>query len=129
MAKAKKAPRGEKSQAIRDYLATNKNAKAAEVVSALGEKGITVSAPMVYNLMARKKMGKRRGKARAGGKTVSMSITHLVAAKKLADQVGVDEVERRLQRHPDRERGAELGDLPCERPCKNAALGREIAHP
>ncbi len=44
--------------------------------------------PMVYNLKARKKMGKHRKKAEAGGQTIGLSITHMLAAKKLVDQAG-----------------------------------------
>ena len=85
---AKKAARGEKSQAVRDYLAANKKAKGPEVVAALAEKGIKVSLPMVYNLKARKRMGKRRRKAEAKGQAIGFSLDHLLAAKKLVDQVG-----------------------------------------
>jgi hypothetical protein len=88
VARSKKSEHGSKSQAIRDYLKANKNAKASEVVSALAEKGITVSAPAVYNLKARNSMGKKRSKARAGGQDIALSITHLLAAKKLVDEVG-----------------------------------------
>jgi len=88
MARSRKSPRGAKSQAIRDYLATNKKAKASEVVAALAEKGTTVSTAMVYSLKARNKMGKRRRKAEANGQSVGLSITGLVAAKKLVDTVG-----------------------------------------
>ena len=88
MARPKKSPRGTKSQAIRDYLGTNKKAKASEVVAALAEKGVTVSTNMVYNLKARKKMGRRRRKAESTGQVVGLSITNLIAAKKLVDTVG-----------------------------------------
>lgn len=88
MARQKKSEHGSKSQAIRDYLSANKSAKASEVVAALAEKGITVSAPAVYNLKARQSMGKKRSKARKGGQTITLSITHLLAAKKLVDEVG-----------------------------------------
>jgi hypothetical protein len=88
MARPKKQPRGAKSQAIRDYLASNKRAKASEVVSALAEKGITVTRAAVYNLRARKRMGRRRRKAEASGQVVGLSIDHLIAAKKLVDTVG-----------------------------------------
>lgn len=88
VARSKKPEHGSKSQAIRDYLTANKKAKASEVVSALAEQGVTVSAAAVYNLKARKSMGKKRSKARAGGQAVTLSITHLLAAKKLVDEVG-----------------------------------------
>jgi hypothetical protein len=83
-----KAGRGEKSQAVRDYLKANKKAKASDVVSALGEKGIKVSTAMVYALKARKKMGRRRRQASANGQAMTMSISHLLAAKKLVREVG-----------------------------------------
>jgi hypothetical protein len=85
---AKKSDRGAKSQAIRDYLSENKKAKAADVVSALSAKGIKVSTAMVYNLKARKSMGKRRKKTRAGGTEISHSISHLLAAKEFVDATG-----------------------------------------
>jgi uroporphyrinogen-III synthase len=85
---AKKPARGEKTQAIVGYLAQNRGAKASEVVAALGEKGIKVSTASVYNLKARKKMGKRRRKAEENGQVVGLSITGLLAAKKLVDTVG-----------------------------------------
>jgi len=88
MARPEKAAHGSKSQAIRDYFKTHKKAKASEVVAALAEKGITVSTAAVYNLKARRNMGKRRSKAKTGGQTVTLSITHLLAAKKLVDEVG-----------------------------------------
>lgn len=85
---AKKAERGVKSQAIRDYLNTNKKAKATEVVAALAEKGIEVSTAMVYSLKARNTMGKRRRNAQARGETIGPSITHLLAAKKFVEATG-----------------------------------------
>jgi hypothetical protein len=88
MARPLKQPRGAKTQAIRDYLSANKKAKASEVVSALAEKGITISPAAVYNLKARKRMGRRRRKAEANGQVVGLSIDHLIAAKKLVDTVG-----------------------------------------
>jgi hypothetical protein len=85
---AKKAERGVKSQAIRDYLGAHKKAKATEVVAALAEKGINVSTAMVYNVKARRSMGKRRRKAQARGEKIAPSITHLLAAKKLVEETG-----------------------------------------
>ena len=85
---AKKSKHGTKSQAIRDYLNENKKAKATEVVAALDAKGIKVSTGMVYKLKARNQMGKRRRKAEAGGQVIGLSITHLLAAKKLVKETG-----------------------------------------
>ena len=88
VARPKKSEHGSKSQAIRDYLNANKSAKASEVVAALAEKGVTISPAAVYNLKARQSMGKKRSKARSSGQTDTLSITHLLAAKKLVDEVG-----------------------------------------
>ena len=88
MARPKNSPRGVKSQAIRDYLTTNKRAKPAQVIAALAEKGVSVSSQMVSHVKARSKMRRRRRKAEAGGQTVGLSITNLIAAKKLVDTVG-----------------------------------------
>jgi hypothetical protein len=85
---AKKSARGAKSQAIRDYLSENKTAKAADVVTALAQKGVNVSTAMVYNLKARKTMGKRRRQTRAGGTDIGHSITHLLAAKTFVEATG-----------------------------------------
>jgi hypothetical protein len=88
VARSNKSPHGSKSNAIREYLKAHKKAKASEVVAALAEQGVTVSPAAVYNLKARNSMGKRRKHARASGQTVSLSISHLLAAKKFADAVG-----------------------------------------
>jgi hypothetical protein len=94
---AKKAARGEKSQAIRDFLKANPKAKASEVVTALAQKGITVSGPMVYTLKARNRMGKRRKQARSSGQTIGLSISSLLAAKRLVDEVGgIDQAREAL---------------------------------
>jgi hypothetical protein len=85
---AEKLEQGAKSQAIRDYLSENKQAKAADVVTALSANGIKVSTAMVYNLKARKSMGKRRRKMRAGETVISHSITHLIAGKKFVEATG-----------------------------------------
>jgi hypothetical protein len=85
---AKKAERGVKSQAIRDYLKSHKRAKASDVVAALAEKGIEVSTAMVYNLKARRNMGRRRRKAVARGEKIRLSIDHLLAAKKFVETTG-----------------------------------------
>jgi hypothetical protein len=58
------------------------------VVAALAEQGIEVSTAMVYNLKARRTMGRRRSKARARGETIKLSIDHLMAAKKFVEATG-----------------------------------------
>jgi hypothetical protein len=56
--------------------------------SHLAEQGIKVSTAMVYTMKARKRMGRRRRKAEAGGQVIGPSITHLLAAKKLVEETG-----------------------------------------
>lgn len=82
-----KAKRGEKSAAIRDYLAANPGARTVDVVAALKKQGIRVSSQMVSTLKG--KVGGKSVKKRAASKNVaSPSIEDLVAVKKLADQLG-----------------------------------------
>jgi arginine repressor len=51
-----------KSQAIRDMLADDPHAKTAEIVSALGAKGIKVSQNLVYLIKSKSREKKRRAK-------------------------------------------------------------------
>jgi len=86
-----------KSQAIRDYMAAHPRAKPKAVAAALVEQGVQVT-PMFVSAVktSAKKRGRRkaRGAARrpgrpsGGGATTSLSIDHLVAAKKFVDSVG-----------------------------------------
>lgn len=83
-----------KSQAIRDYLAENKRAKAAAIVAGLGEKGIEVGLPLVYAILRKSGRKTTRGSATTrGAKTLrnlngQVSLDTLLAAKKLADSLG-----------------------------------------
>jgi hypothetical protein len=43
---------------------------------------------MVYGLKARKKMGRRRSKAESNGQSIGLSITNLLAAKRLVEKSG-----------------------------------------
>jgi hypothetical protein len=82
-----KAKRGAKSAAIREYLAENPKTRNIEVVAALKQKGIRVTAQMVSNLKG--KVGGKSVKKRTASKNSgSPSIEDLIAAKKLADQLG-----------------------------------------
>lgn len=84
-----------KSQAIRDYLAANKRAKAPAVIAALAEKGIEVKGPLVYAIIGKSRRRKGGTETRRGPKTVrgsngneKLSLETLLAAKKLADALG-----------------------------------------
>jgi len=82
-----KAKRGEKSAAIRDFLAAHPSARTIDVVAALKKQRILVTAQMVSNLKG--KVGGKSVKKRAAAEnTGSPSIEDLIAAKKLADQLG-----------------------------------------
>jgi hypothetical protein len=83
-----------KSQAIRDYLASNPSATPSTIIEDLKKKGIKVGASLVsavkYKQPAggngrRKKRGRRVG-ASANGRHVGFD--QLVAAKALADKMG-----------------------------------------
>lgn len=72
-----------KSAAIREYLASNANAKPKEIVAALAEKGITVSPNMASIVKAKTKVkSARRQAARssANGQSRSSNATALDAA-------------------------------------------------
>jgi hypothetical protein len=77
---AKKATTSEgspvnKSAAIRDYLGKNPEAKPKEIVAALLEQGITVSAQMVSVIKAKSKVKSARTRARASAKSKSASAS------------------------------------------------------
>jgi len=86
-----------KSQAIRDYMAAHPRAKPKAVAAALVEQGVQVTPMFVSAVKTNaKKQGRQkvRGAARrpglqsVGGATTSLSIDHLVAAKRFVDSVG-----------------------------------------
>lgn len=99
---AKKKARGNKSQAIRDYLAENPQATASEIVPALKKQGFKVSPGLVSQVKstsgpkrgrrkgAKKKGTRKKGPARAGRPAAAggLSLSDLQEAKRLADQLG-----------------------------------------
>ncbi len=92
MAKKKKAGIN-KSQAIRNHLAKQPDDGPKTVVAALGKKKITVTESLVSHVkyaLAGKKKRRRKKKAATTQRTVSdkISISTLVQAKKMADQLG-----------------------------------------
>ena len=72
-----------KAAKIRAYLASNPDAKAADVVAALKAQRVKVSVAHVYQLKAANGKPKRRAKAAKGD-----MLTALLEAKKLADKLG-----------------------------------------
>jgi hypothetical protein len=102
---AKKTKEGpSKSDSIRAYLAENPKAGPTEIAQALAAKGIEVSIPLVSALKAKAKgggRGKKRGATRGGRKTTAggskVSLETLLAAKKMAQQLGgVDKAREAL---------------------------------
>src|SRR4051812_32464293 len=77
--------RGAKSAGIREYLEANPGAMPREVVAALKEGGLKVSAQMVSVLKGKTNGGGRRGRRRSVG---NVNVDALVQAKKLVDQIG-----------------------------------------
>ena len=92
MAKKKKAGVN-KSQAIRDHLAKHPDDGLKAIVAALGKKKIKVTDSLVSHVKyasAGKKKRRRKKKTATTQPTVSdkISISTLVQAKKMADQLG-----------------------------------------
>lgn len=96
-----KAKRGTRSQAIRDYFGANPDAKAKEVVEALGKNGIKVTEGLVYAVkggMKEKKARKARvvKAAKAAASTASSNgmvsktdaLTMIREVKALAQKAG-----------------------------------------
>ena len=93
MAKKKKAGIN-MSQAIRDHLADHPDDGAKAIVAAMGKKKIKVTEGLVnnvkYALAGKKKKKRRKKRTTTTQSTVSdkISISTLVQAKKMADQLG-----------------------------------------
>ena len=101
MAKTKPAAKTvNKSQVIRDYLKKKPNSSPREISEELAKQGIEASAAFVSTVktgMKKKRGTKRIGrpkraakKAARGGRTArdTVSVSTLVQAKKMADQLG-----------------------------------------
>jgi len=92
---AKKKTVVNKSALIRDYLAANPDAGPKAVVAAIRKKGVNISEALVsfvkYKSSGKKKRRRRKKKAVAAAKPAvsdRVSISTLVQAKKLAEQMG-----------------------------------------
>ena len=81
-----KRKHGAKSAAIREYLEANPYAKPKEVVGALKEKRLTVSAQMVSVLRGKQKHSPRRGRPAASNGSVSVET--LIQAKSMVEKLG-----------------------------------------
>jgi hypothetical protein len=88
---AKKAAGGpNKSELIRTYKSNHKRAKPKDISAALGKEGITVTPAFVSTVLstARRKKGKGMRRAAARPAAGGGDYSHLIQARKLADQMG-----------------------------------------
>ena len=93
---AKKKTSANKSQAIRDHLAKHPDDMPRAIVAALKKRNITATTTLVSVVKSRRR---RRKKAATTQPTVSdkISISALVQAKKMADQLGgIEEAQAAL---------------------------------
>jgi hypothetical protein len=95
MARRKKAARGERSEAIRTYLAAHNGASVGDVKAALKEKGIDVSDSLINSIKYKKTSGKRKGRRRRklgrNGRVAAVSgisVQDLVTAKEMVNRLG-----------------------------------------
>jgi len=80
---------GNKSAAIRNYIASNPNAKPKEILTALKARGIDVSVGLVSVVKyAKPKSGKKPGRPKGTKSASGLSADQLLAAKALADSLG-----------------------------------------
>jgi hypothetical protein len=103
---ARKRRGGNKSEAIRTYLASHGDAAGKDVVDALAADGFKVTTQLVSNVRSRsgltkrrrggrRKVGRPRGAARRGRAADStVSVATLVEAKRLVDKTGSIEAVR-----------------------------------
>lgn len=88
-----------KSQEIRDYVKANRNASAKDVVEALKQRGIKVSAPMVANVKSKSGLTRsRRGRPPKNGVAskykkrsangTDVALETLIEAKRFVAKVG-----------------------------------------
>src|SRR4051812_18932228 len=89
-----------KSDEVRQYANANPDAKASEIVAALAKNGVNVKSPLVYNILAKARNGRKRGRKAAAAPSSngngSISVEALFAAKKLVDQIGLESAKEAL---------------------------------
>ena len=87
---ARKSGGPNKSQAIRAYKSTHKRSKPKEIAEALGKEGVTVTPAFVSTVLstARRKKGKGTRRVATKAKSGGDAYSHLIQARKLADQMG-----------------------------------------
>jgi len=90
MAKKSKANGVNKSQAIRDALGENPKAGSKEIVARLAEKGIKVSATLVYYIKSKARRAKRQQKRLAANSVTrnGSAVEVVLGVKTLAREVG-----------------------------------------
>lgn len=87
---AKKAGGLNKSQAIRAYKSTHKRSKPKEISEALAKEGVNVTPAFVSTVLSTARRKKGKGGRRGPGKAAKSgnAYSHLIQARKLADQMG-----------------------------------------
>ena len=101
--RAGKAPRGARSQAVREYLSQNPDASPRQVVSALAAQGIDVKETLVGSIKYGKRAktaGRKKGPGRAKPSRANGTLTSddLLEAKRLAERLGgIEQVRAALE--------------------------------
>lgn len=85
---AKKAVRGARSQAVREYLAKNPTAGVKVVVEELAKQGVNVSAALAGAIKYTKGKKAKRKRIRAAAASEGLDIKQLVAVKKVVNELG-----------------------------------------
>lgn len=90
---AESTPRVNKSQAIRNLLATDPRADSKSVIAQLGEKGVRVSPTMVYYVRSKLKHAQQKAKRErvaetSRGSGVANPVELVLRVKDLAREVG-----------------------------------------
>jgi len=75
-----------KSQLVRDLLASDPKMTVADIVKTLGEKGVKVQPSLIYAIKAKMSVGKKRAARKKLGGSVPLEV--ISGLKALADQVG-----------------------------------------
>ena len=80
-----------KSQKIREYKAANPVASAAEIQTALKKEKITVSMPLIYQVLAKQPKPQRHN----GNGGPAVTVASLLEAKKTVAEIGSIEATRK----------------------------------
>jgi len=100
-----KLKRGEKTKAVRDYMATNPSASPKEIVAGLAATGMKIKLGLANSLKYGRKARQKRGRRKTPSiriaarhtKNGSVTVEQLIEVKKLADFLGgLDQIRAAL---------------------------------